>query len=276
MLIDLSENHDISEKIVSLPNKIHPTALIAEGARLGSNVTVGPFSMIGEYVSIDNDTVIGAHVVIEGWTTIGKKNQIYTGAVIGSIPQDLKFNGEKSTVTIGDNNIIREYVTINRGTLGGGSATKLGDHNLLMTGCHVAHDVHMGSHNVIANGVAIGGHVVVEDWVTIGGLVGIHQFCKIGKMSMIGGHTAIRQHVLPFSLVEGLPPKVYGVNLVRLRRNGYSVEARMLLQKAYKIINRQGITVPEISLEIRQKLPATDDIEYILNFLANTERGIYR
>ena len=193
----------ISHFKVPTTQLIHPTALIADGAEIASDVTIGPYTLIGENVRIGQGTRIGAHVVIDGWTDIGDCNEISTGAIIGNIPQDLKFNNEKSYVSIGNNNLIREYVTINRGTTGGGGITRIGDDNLLMTSVHVAHDVQIGNHNVIVNAVGIAGHVEIDDWVTIGFATGLHQFVKIGRMAMIGAGIIVVKDVAPFALIAG-------------------------------------------------------------------------
>ncbi len=275
MLVSALPPH-YSEILATFSSAIHPTAIVAEGACIGNNVHIGPYSIIGENVTIGDDCVIHSHVVIEGWTTIGCRNQIFTGAIIGNIPQDLKFIGEQSVVTIGDNNIIREYVTINRGTLGGGGETRVGNHNLLMTGSHLAHDVLIGNHNIIVNFVGIAGHAIIEDWVTIGAHCVVHQFCKLGRLSMIGSHSVLNKDVLPFSLIDGNPSKLYGLNVVRLRRNGYTSAARMQLQKAYKIINRSGLTVAEVIDEIKRTVLLNSDIEHLLLFLEHAKRGVYR
>ncbi|MDX1836277.1 acyl-ACP--UDP-N-acetylglucosamine O-acyltransferase [Legionella taurinensis] len=271
----LDQQH-VRDKVIPIHQQIHPTALIAQGARIGSNVSIGPFSVIGEHVAIGANTVIGSHVVIEGWTTIGERNQIYTGAVIGSVPQDLKFNGEKSFVSLGNDNIVREYVTISRGTAGGGSETRIGNANLLMTGCHVAHDVQMGNHNVIANTVAIAGHVIIEDWVTVGGVSGIHQFSKLGSLSMVGAKSYINKDVPPFALVQGNPAKLFGVNIERLRRNQFKPQQRLLIQRAYKILHRCNYHLPNAIAEIEQDLLPDEQIACLLHFLRHSERGICR
>ena len=255
---------------------VHPTALVAEGAELGSNVCIGPYTIIGEHVQIGQGTVIGAHVVIEGWTTIGEYNEIATGAIIGNVPQDLKFKGELSYVVIGHHNIIREYVTINRGTTGGGGVTRIGSHNLIMTSVHVAHDVQLGNHNIIANAVGIAGHVVIDDWVTIGFASGIHQFVRLGQMAMIGAGSIIVKDVAPYTLVKGDSPKVYGLNIERLRRNGYSVTARRDIYRAYKILFNSGLVLDEALLKIKEELPDNEDINCIIQFLQQPGRGIYR
>ncbi len=263
-------------QILTFPNKIHPTALVAAGAELGLNVSVGPFSIIGEHVKIGAGTVIGPHVVIEGWTSIGERNQIGTGTIIGNPPQDLKFRGEESYVLIGDDNIIREYVTINRGTEGGGLITKIGNNNVIMTSVHVAHDVNIHNNVIISNGVGLAGHVIVEDWVTLGGLSGIHQFTQIGFMAIVGKMSAISKDIPPFFLVNGNPAKLYGINIERLRRNKYPIGTRMLLQRAYKILVRSGMKLEDAIKKVEQELPSNPEIDIILQFIRRSNRGIYR
>ena len=265
-----------SAEYVSALHKIHPTAIIAPGAELGPNVTVGPFSVIGEHVKIGADTQIGPHVVIDGWTSIGQRNQIATGTIIGNIPQDLKFCGEESYVVIGHENIIREYVTINRGTESGGLITSIGDNNVIMTSAHIAHDVKINNHTIISNGVGISGHVCIDDWATIGGLSGIHQFTRIGFMSMVGGVSAITKDIPPFSLVNGNPAKLYGLNVERLRRNQYPLHVRMLIQRTYKCLFRSNLTIDEAIKKVELELPKTPEIDIILNFIQKSTRGFYR
>lgn len=255
---------------------IHPTAIISPGAEIGPNVSIGPYTIIGENVVINNNTHIGAHVVIDGWTHIGEGNEIATGAIIGNIPQDLKFQGERSFVYIGNNNKIREYVTINRGTDGGGGQTKIGDNNLIMTSVHIAHDVQVGNHNIIANAVGVAGHVVIDDWVNIGFASGIHQFVKIGRMVMVGAGSMISKDVMPYAIAQGNPPKLYGVNIERLRRNNFSPEARKDIQRAYKMICKESLTSIEAIEKIRSSFPDNTDIDHLISFLQNSARGIYR
>jgi len=254
----------------------HPTAIVANGAKIGSMVDIGPYSIIGDNVTIGDGSTIGPHVFIDGWTTIGKNNQISTGAIIGNAPQDLKFQGEKSYVLIGNNNIIREYVTINRGTANGGGVTRIGDHNLLMTSAHVAHDAQIGDHNVISQAAAIGGHVIIEDWVTVGYSCGIHQFTRLGRLSMIGALSMISKDVAPYGLVTGNPPKTYGTNVERLRRNGFSASARQELYQSYKILFNSGLTLKNAIEQIATRFPNSENINYLLAFLRYPGRGIYR
>lgn len=273
MLID---SLDESTLKTTFSPKIHPTAIIAPGAKIAADVSIGPYSIIGEHVSIGKGTSIASHVTIEGWTRIGDYNQIGIGSIIGGIPQDLKFNGERSEVVLGHHNIIREYVTINRGTLGGGGVTSIGDHNVLMTSSHVAHDVTMGNHNIISNSVAIGGHVVIEDWVTVGALSGLHQFVKLGCLSMVGALSLITMDVLPYSLVAGNPAKRYGINIERLRRKGYTAEERGTIKKAYSLLFQSNLNVAEALLELQQKFANDAQVQRIISFLQQSTRGCYR
>jgi UDP-N-acetylglucosamine acyltransferase len=255
---------------------IHPTAVIHKGSQIADDARIGPYSIIGENVIIGSGTSIASHVVIEGWTRIGKNNRIETGAVIGSYPQDLKFKGEVSSVTVGDGNIIREYVTINRGTAGGGGKTLIGNNNLIMTSAHIAHDVSMGNYNIIANGTAVGGHVVIENWVTVGALSGIHQFTRVGQMSMVGAMSRIVKDVVPYALVTGNPAQYCGVNVERLRREGFDQEARLQIQRSFKILFHQGLTITEAIYVIEQKYHYNHYIMHLVSFLKNSSRGFYR
>ena len=256
--------------------RIHPTALIDPGAKISPGVSVGPYSIIGKHVSIGLGTTIAGHVTIDGWTHIGQYNQIGIGSIIGGDPQDLKFDGEMSNVIIGDNNIIREYVTINRGTLGGGGKTSIGNNNMIMTSVHVAHDVSIGNDNIISNAVLVGGHVVIEDFVTVGAHCGLHQFIKIGRMSMLGALSLITKDVLPFALVSGNPAKRYGVNIERLRRNGYSALARSHIKSACNIIYHNGLMVAEVIEQIIKEFHDNPDVMHIVRFLKHSTRGVYR
>ena len=263
-------------KVVPIHAKIHPTAIVGAGAQIGADVEIGPYCIIGDNVTIGDGTRIGPRVVIEGWTHIGKNNRIYTGAVIGAEPQDLKYKGGKTYCFVGDDNIIREYVTISRGTEGGGAETRIGNNNMLQSLSHVGHDVQMGNGVILGHGSGVGGHVVIEDRVVIGGMCGIHQFTKIGRMAMIGAHSMISKDVPPYALVKGNPPKVYGVNIVGLRRNGLSPETRMEIQRAFKILYRSSLNVSQAIEEMERELPGCEEIDHFIRFLRNAERGIYR
>jgi UDP-N-acetylglucosamine acyltransferase len=215
---------------------IHKTAIVDSKAKISANVNIGPYSIIGPNVEIGEHTVINSHVSIAGYTKIGKKNKIYPFASIGNNPQDLKYNGEKSYLEIGDCNTIREYVSINPGTDGGGGLTKIGNNCLFMVSSHVAHDCVIGDNVVAVNNVAIGGHVQIDDNAIIGGNSAIHQYIRIGKFAMIGGICAVIRDVIPYGLVHGNRSVLQGINLIGLRRNNIPNQEIALLSKAYKEI----------------------------------------
>jgi UDP-N-acetylglucosamine acyltransferase len=256
-------------------DKIHETALISPTAKLGKDVEIGPYATIGSHVSIGDGTKIGARTVIEGWTNIGKNCIIHASASIGSEPQDRKFNGEKSYVTIGDNTKIREFVTINRGT-GEEEITQIGSNCLLLAYSHVAHNCNIGNHVVMSNAVNLAGHVEVEDRVTIGGLVGIHQFVKIGRNAMIGGFSKVVQDVPPFVIVDGNPAQVAGLNKIGMSRTGVEENACKLLKKAYKILYNSGLRLDQAIAVIEQELPGCEEVGHLTKFLSNSARGICR
>jgi len=215
---------------------IHKTAIIDKNAKIASNVEIGPYSIIGKNVEIDEGTKIQSHVNISGYTKIGKNNFIYSFASIGSNPQDLKYNNEKTALIIGNNNTIREYVTANTGTVGGGGKTKIGDGNLLMIGVHLAHDCIIGNNIVLANNAAVAGHAHIEDDVIIGGNCGVQQFTRIGKMAMIGGMTAVTRDVIPYGLSFGNRNYLEGINIIGLRRRNVTNKEILILTEGYKEI----------------------------------------
>lgn len=249
---------------------IHPSAKIAEG------VHIGPWSVIGNDVEIDSGTWIGPHVVINGPTRIGKNNKIYQFASIGDAPQDVTYSGEKTTLEIGSNNVIREYCTINRGTGKGGGHTQLGDHNFLMAYVHIAHDCRVGNHTIFANYAALSGHVIIEDFAIIGAYSAIHQFCTIGIHSFIAVATYIRKDVMPYVITSGYNAATCGLNAVGLKRRGYSAEAIETLRRAYKIIFRRGLTVEQSLVELEQFLPECPEVQPMIDSLKNSQRGIVR
>lgn len=250
------------------PQLIHPTAVIHAGAELHPTVQVGPYAVIGEQVKIGAHSVIGAHVVIDGCTEIGARNQIFPGAAIGLEPQDLKYNGADSLVKIGDDNRIREYVTINRAT-GGDEVTQIGNSNLLMAYVHVAHNCEIGDHVIITNSVALAGHVVIESRARVGGIVGIHQFVRIGCLAMVGGMSRIERDVPPYMVVEGNPSRVRAINRVGLERAGFSAETQQLMKQAYRILYRQKLTLPE-ALEKLTSLPEDSHVQHLQKFLRDS------
>jgi UDP-N-acetylglucosamine acyltransferase len=248
---------------------IHPTAVIAPGAQLHPSVRVGPYAVIGDRVRIGAGTTVGAHAVIEGWTEIGERNQLFPGVAIGQEPQDLKYDGSVSLVRIGDDNRLREYVTVNRATRAE-EVTAIGNGNLLMAYVHVAHNCTVEDGVIVANGVALAGHVHVESRATIGGVLGVHQFVRIGRLSMVGGMSRIDRDVPPFCLVEGNPARVRSLNRVGLRRAGLEAidqgQAVATLKKAFRILYRSGLTLDR-ALDELDLLPDSEPLQHLRLFL---------
>lgn len=255
--------------------KIHPKALVDKKACLAGSVEVGPYAFIGPNVKIGPGTVIGAHAVIDGYTTIGKDNRIFTGAVVGSITQDLKFKGERSFLKIGDGNIIREYVTVNTGT-DKGSSTVIGNNVLLMAYSHVAHDCIVKDGAILANCVALAGYVTIEEKAVIGGLSGVHQFVRIGRLAIIGGCSKATQDVVPFSNCDGHPLKIYGLNTIGLERAGVSKQSKANLKKAFKILFNSGLNIPSAVKQIKSEVPKCPETDELVKFVNASERGISR
>ena len=254
---------------------IHPTAVVDKKAKLADNVEVGPYAIIGPDVEIARSTRIGSHVVLEGRTTIGENCRIFTGAVVGSAPQDLKYKGERSFLKIGNDNIIREYVTINPGTHEG-STTSVGDGNLLMAYSHVAHDCNIGNGCIIANAGTLAGHVSVEDEAVIGGLAGIHQFVRVGRLSIIGGCSKVVQDIPPFSTCDGHPARVYGLNLIGLRRSDISKDAQMALKRSFKILFNSSLSFKNAIEKAREEVEDFKEVAYLLDFIKGSKRGVCR
>jgi len=256
--------------------QIHPTALIHPKARIDGDVEVGPYSVIDENVHLHRGVRVASHVVIEGWTEIGEGCRIFQFASIGSVPQDLKFKGEKSHVVIGKQNTIREYVTVHRGTEPGGGVTRIGDHNLLMAYVHVAHDCQIGSHVILANAATLAGHIVVQDHAVIGGVTGLHQFVRIGRHAIIGGCSAVAQDIPPFVSAVGNRAKLYGLNTVGLKRHGFTDEQLASLKTAYKIIFRSKLSMKEAVEKIRKELGDSPEAQELATFVETSERGVCR
>ena len=251
---------------------IHPSAVIEDGAILGNNVSVGPFAYIGGKVSIGDNTTVASHAVIEGKTTIGKNNRIFSHSAVGTIPQDLKFDGEDVELIIGDNNTIREFTLLNPGTKGGGSVTKIGNGNLLMGYVHLGHDVILGDNCILANGATLAGHVELGNHVVIGGLTPIHQFVHIGDYAMVGGASALAQDIPPYCLAEGNRASLRGLNLTGLRRSMEREEINAL-KVAYKEIFEQGNPLQEVTEQI-SLTTKYDKVKKLCQFIKTSKRGI--
>ena len=260
--------------------RIHPSALVDTQARLGDDVEVAAYAVIGPHVQVDEGTRIGAHAVIEGHTTIGRDNRIFQFCSIGGAPQDKKYAGEPTRLVIGNGNTIREFCTLNTGTVQDVGVTRVGDDNWIMAYVHIAHDCQVGSHTIIANAVQLGGHVQMGDWAFLGGLSGVHQFVRIGAHAMTGFQTRLSQDLPPYVTAAGNPAAATGINAEGLRRRGFSPERIAQVRQMHKLLYRQGLTLAAgiAAIEaLRGQLEGSEaDIALMLDFLAQAERGIVR
>ncbi len=259
---------------------IHPSAIVDPAAELGENVTIGPYAVVNAGVRIGEGSSIGAHAVIDGRTTIGRDNRIFPFAAIGGMPQDKKYRGEPTELIIGDGNTIREYCTLNTGTVQDGGVTRLGDDNWIMAYVHIAHDCQLGSHIIIANATQLGGHVHLADWVFLGGLSGVHQFVRVGAHAMTGFQTRLSQDLPPFVTAAGNPAEAQGINAEGLKRRGYTPERIAQVKAMHKTLYRKGLTlaagIAEIATMKGQSAETDADVELMLSFLGDASRGIVR
>jgi UDP-N-acetylglucosamine acyltransferase len=249
------------------------TAIIHPGARIGAGTVVGPYAIIGEHVQIGRNCRIGASTVIDGWTEIGDENEIFPFASVGLIPQDLKFRGEPTRLAIGNRNVIREFVTIHRGTAGGGGVTEVGDHNVFMAYAHVAHDCHIGHHTIFGNAATLGGHVTVEDFATVSAFSGVHQFCRVGRHAFIGGYSVITKDALPFAKTVGNRARIYGINTIGLVRRGFSPDAIAKLRRAFRYLLHSN-TSRAIAQIDRDPSLRSDEVRYLVEFIRTSSRGV--
>ena len=260
--------------------RVHPTAIVDPKAELADEVTVGPYAIIGPQVRIGAGTSVGAHATISGRTTIGARNRIFAHAALGGEPQDKKYRGEDTELVIGDDNTIREFCTFNTGTVQGGGVTRIGSDNWIMAYVHVAHDVVVGDHCILANNASLAGHAVVGDWVILGGLTGVHQFVRIGAHAMTGGASLLLQDLPPFVICQGNPAAPHGLNSEGLKRRGFAPEAIAVLRRAYKAIYREGLTVAEATAAIGRladEQPAQRaHLDLLRSFVQDSTRGIIR
>ena len=255
---------------------IHETAIINPGAEIDSNVDIGAYSIIGDNIFIGSGTVIGPHVVIDPFVTIGRNCRIFQYAAIGAVPQSLKFEGEKTYVKIGNGTIIREFVTIHRGTGFGGGITEVGEENFLMAYTHIAHDCRVGRKVVMANSATLAGHITVGDHATIGGLVAVHQFVKIGEYAFVGGKSAVVKDVPPYVIAAGDRAELHGLNSVGLKRHGFSPTTLSLLKKTYRIIFRIGLTTNEAIERVRAEVEQVPEVVNFIDFIRSSQRGVTR
>jgi len=258
-----------------MSTSIHPAAFIDERAHLGAGVEIGPGAVLGPHVTIGDGTQIGSHALITGWTKVGKGCRIHHGAVLGSPPQDLKYTGEVTYLEVGDHTEVREYVTANLAT-DPGETTRIGSHCLLMAYAHVAHNCVVGDHVILANAVQMAGYVTIEDWAIVGGGTVIHQFVRIGRHSMVGGGSRIPQDVAPYVKLAGNPPRLAGVNSVGLERRGFTAETCEALDRAYRLLFRKGLTVPDAVARMREDSPGVPEVEILARFAETSARGLTR
>ena len=256
--------------------QIHPTAIVAAGARLAPDVRVGPYSVIGPEVTVGEGTVIASHVVITGRTAIGRNNRVFQFASVGDIPQDRKYGGEPTSTEIGDGNVIREFVTIHAGTRQDRGKTTIGNRNLLLAYTHVAHDCVVGDDTTFSNNAQLAGHVVVGDYAVLGGFVGVHQFCRIGTHAMVAAGSIVLQDVPPFVTAAGYPAKPRGSNSEGLRRRGFSPADIAAVRRAYKTLYRQGLPLEEARAAIASEAKAVPALNVMVAFLETPGRGIIR
>ena len=255
---------------------IHSTAIVDSSAEIDSNVEIGPYSIIEADVVIGSGTVVGPHVVVQPYVTIGPECRIFQYASIGALPQALAYKGEKTYVNIGRGTIVREFVTINRGTEFGGGVTEVGEENLLMAYAHIAHDCKTGREVIFANNATLAGHITIGDYVTVGGLVAVHQFVKIGNYAYIGGKSAVVKDIPPYVIVSGDRARLHGLNNVGLKRRGFSQETLSILKKAYRIIFRIGLTLNEAIERVKAEVEPIPEVIDLIDFIKSSERGITR
>jgi UDP-N-acetylglucosamine acyltransferase len=255
---------------------VHPTAVIAPGARLHPTVEVGPYAVIGAQVEIGAGTTVGPHAVIEGRTRLGERNRVFQFASVGAQPQDLKYAGEDSALEIGNENLIREFTTLHKGTTGGGGVTRIGDGNLFMAYAHVAHDCQVGNGCVFANAATLGGHVEIGDHVILGGLAAVHQFTRIGRHAFVAGGAMVVMDVPPFCTAQGDRAELVGVNSIGLARHGFSEEQIARVKEAYRILFRSKLPLEEAVERLRTELGDQSEIQVLLSFITTSQRGLTR
>jgi UDP-N-acetylglucosamine acyltransferase len=255
---------------------IHPGAIVHPGAKLAPDVSVGPYSIIGEHVEVGPGTTIGAHVVIEGRTRIGTDNRIFAHSVLGGAPQDKKYAGEPTGLDIGDRNMIREFCTLNCGTVQDAGTTRIGSDNWIMAYVHVAHDCQVGNHTIFANAASIAGHVHVGDYAVLGGFTGVHQFVLIGAHAMTAGATLLLQDLPPYVMAAGNSAKAFGINSEGLKRRGFGEEQIAEIRRAYKTLYRSGLTLEEAKAAIAVQVAKTPALKIFADFLGRSTRGIVR
>ncbi|MBF0343349.1 MAG: acyl-ACP--UDP-N-acetylglucosamine O-acyltransferase [Nitrospirae bacterium] len=256
--------------------KIHPTAIIGSGVEIGEDTEIGPYCIIGNGVKINRGTRLLSNVILEGDLELGHNCTVHPFTSIGFTPQDLKYDGRQTSVKIGNDNVIREYVTIHRASIHGDGTTVIGNGNFIMAYVHIAHDCKVGNSIVMANAATLAGHVEIEDYAVIGGIVAIHQFTRIGAYAMVGGFSGVGQDVPPFTIASGPRARLFGLNLIGLKRNGFSDDAIQRLKDAYKILFRDKLTLTEALRKLEDEMEMTQEIKTLVEFIAKNKRGICR
>lgn len=255
---------------------IHTTAIVSPNSEIAADVEIGPYTIIGDHVTIDAGTRIGPHVVIDPYTIIGANCRIFQYAALGAIPQSVKFEGEVSEARIGDNTIIREFVTVHRGTAFGGGQTTIGPNCFLMAYTHIAHDCRIGQGVVMANNATLAGHIIIGDHATVGGLVAVHQFVNVGEYAFVGGKSAVVKDVPPYMIAAGDRARLHGLNRVGLKRHGFTPETLMALKKTYRILFRYGLTINEGLERVAAEIEPLPEVNRIVEFIKASERGVTR
>lgn len=255
--------------------EIHPHAIVSPRVRIGDVVRIGAYAVVGDDVELGDGCVLDHHAVVQGPARLGRKNRVYPFAVVGGDPQDLTYRGERTSLEIGDENIFREFSTVNRGTAKGGGVTRVGHRNLIMSYAHIAHDCHVGDHTVFVNGATLAGHVTVDDHAQVGAFCPVHQFCRIGRHAYIAAHTVITQDVPPFSkIVAPRETRCYGLNAVGLERAGFSPERIESLEQAYRLLLRSKLNTSQAIAKMRETLAASPDVLQLIDFIETAERGV--
>jgi UDP-N-acetylglucosamine acyltransferase len=253
---------------------IHPTAIISSKAEIGRNVSIGPYSIVGDDVILHDDIQVASHCVIEGPSEFGSGSVFFPFVSAGQAPQDLKYKGERSLLRAGERNTFREFITLQRGTEGGGNLTQIGSDNLFMAQSHIAHDCIIGSHTVFANGATLAGHVIVEDYVTIGAYGGVHQFCRVGKHAFIGGYSVVVKDALPYARTVGNHARCYGQNTLGLRRRGFSNEEIRRITHAFRLLLAAKLNTSQAVEAIKRELTGWPEIDYLVEFIEGSTRGV--
>lgn len=255
---------------------IHPSAIVSSQAQIASTVNIGPYAIIGDGVILHDDVEIGAHACVEGPTEIGSGTKLFPYACLGQVPQDLKFKGEHTELIVGQRNVFREFVTVHRGTAGGGAITRVGNDNFFMAQSHIAHDCVVGDQVIFANGASLAGHVVVDSYVTIGAYSGIHQFCRIGKHAFIGAYSVVVKDALPYARSVGNHAKCYGPNTIGLKRRGFSDELLKQIGHAFKLLLTAKLNTSQALEKIKSELGGITEIDYLISFIESSERGVIK